>query len=511
MFNEQLMLFKLVQQLVMENGFNILHFDRPNAEVWVEKQEKRTNTLLRLSTHQFGWENQFNMDVLEADQKVRLLEKKARRKFEFHNIYIASHAPIENVENNITDSKGKIIKFYSITATNWQNAINILNEKIDGKIEHHVFEHEFTETEIAAEIEKTVYALSEYVKVQQKRAESILMYGKPMFTYILIAINVFIFILLEINGGSNNPYTLIEFGAKYNPAILEGEWWRLFSSMFLHVGILHLLMNMLALYYLGTLVERIYGKWRFLLIYLLGGLGGSLASFVFTVNIAAGASGAIFGLFGALLFFGIMYRDLFFRTMGSNIFIVIGINIVFGFTIPQIDNAAHIGGLIAGFIATTIVFVPNKNNKVVQILALAAYLILVSSLWMYGNQNDANSEIDHLNQIEQLINEEKYDEAIEETTKKIDGESSDYQAELLFQRSFAYIRLLDFDRAIEDLEASIEINDQFPVSHYNLALLYAEIGEFEAAEAAITRALELEPDKEEYLELHENIKLELNQ
>src|SRR5690554_2955076 len=111
MFNEQLMLFKLVQQLVMENGFNILHFDRPNAEVWVEKQEKRTNTLLRLSTHQFGWENQFNMDVLETDQKVRLLEKKARRKFEFHNIYIASHAPIENVENNITDSKGKIIKF----------------------------------------------------------------------------------------------------------------------------------------------------------------------------------------------------------------------------------------------------------------------------------------------------------------------------------------------------------------------------------------------------------------
>src|SRR5690625_7775775 len=97
-------------------------------------------------------------------------------------------------------------------------------------------------------------------------------------------------------------------------------------------------MNMLALYYLGTAVERIYGPRKFLFIYTLGGVVGGLASFAFTVNVSAGASGAIFGLFGALLFFGLTYKKIFFQTMGKGLLILIGINVVFGFVVPQIDK-----------------------------------------------------------------------------------------------------------------------------------------------------------------------------
>src|SRR5699024_11759336 len=179
------------------------------------------------------------------------------------------------------------------------------------------------------------------VKMEQDEKEEVkrvFSFGKPRLTFVLITVNVLLFMLLEGSGSSTNIEHLIEFGAKYNPAIIDGEWWRIISSMFLHIGMLHLMMNMLALYYLGTAVERIYGSWRFFIIYMLAGIGGSLASFAFTINVSAGASGAIFGLFGALLFFGLIHKKLFFQTMGKSLLFLIGFNIVFGFIVPQIDR-----------------------------------------------------------------------------------------------------------------------------------------------------------------------------
>src|SRR5690625_7002938 len=115
--------------------------------------------------------------------------------------------------------------------------------------------------------------------------------------------------------------------------------------MFLHIGLLHLIMNMIAVFYLGTLVERIYGSFRFFIIYMLAGIGGGVASFAFSMNVSAGASGALFGLFGALLFFGLIYKRLFFQTFGMNLLFLIGFNIVFGFTFSSIYNVLIICGL----------------------------------------------------------------------------------------------------------------------------------------------------------------------
>lgn len=145
--------------------------------------------------------------------------------------------------------------------------------------------------------------------------------------------------------------------------IEDNQWWRILSSMFIHIGFFHLLMNVMAIYYLGILVEKMYGRWRFLFIYLLSGIGGGLASFAFSVNISAGASGAIFGLFGALLFFGFIYREIFFQTLGSNVLLILAINLILGFVVQQIDMAAHIGGLVAGFIASAIIFLPKRKNS----------------------------------------------------------------------------------------------------------------------------------------------------
>ena len=121
-------------------------------------------------------------------------------------------------------------------------------------------------------------------------------------TWLIIAINVIVWLLMELNGGSENSDTLIAFGAKVNELIDQGQVWRLLTAMFLHIGIIHLAVNQYSLYAVGTLLERFMGATRFAILYVLAGLCGSLASYWFSPNaISAGASGAIFGLLGALL------------------------------------------------------------------------------------------------------------------------------------------------------------------------------------------------------------------
>ena len=121
--------------------------------------------------------------------------------------------------------------------------------------------------------------------------------------------------------------------------------------MFIHIGVFHLLFNLYALYALGPLVEGYYGHVRFLAIYLIAGLFGSLASYAFSPVPSAGASGAIFGLAGAIIVYFVRYRENFGargRAILQNMLLIIGINLVFGFTMSGIDNWGHIGGLVGG-------------------------------------------------------------------------------------------------------------------------------------------------------------------
>nr|AAC45436.1 OrfD [Cytobacillus firmus] len=105
----------------------------------------------------------------------------------------------------------------------------------------------------------------QHTKKKEEEERSFFLYGKPIATYVLLIMIAVMFYIVEQNGGSTHVLTLIEFGAKYNPAILEGEWWRFFSSMFLHIGFIHLFMNSPALFYLGGAAERMYGTSRFVL------------------------------------------------------------------------------------------------------------------------------------------------------------------------------------------------------------------------------------------------------
>lgn len=172
----------------------------------------------------------------------------------------------------------------------------------------------------------------------------------PYVTIILTAINIIVFILMTLAGGSTKRSVLILFGAKVNELILQGQYWRLFTSMFIHIGFLHLAFNLYALWILGSFCEERFGRWRFLFIYLLSGIGGSLASFYFTDALSAGASGAIFGIMGALVSYTWKQPQLWKSGFGKNLIVIIVINLVFGLVQPQIDISAHLGGLILGLI-----------------------------------------------------------------------------------------------------------------------------------------------------------------
>jgi rhomboid protease GluP len=188
-------------------------------------------------------------------------------------------------------------------------------------------------------------------------------------TPLLTGLNVLVFGAMLLSGAglwhSQNGIQLA-WGANFGPATQDGEWWRLGSAMFLHFGLLHLALNMWALWDGGQWVERMYGHFRFLLIYVVAGLAGNLLSLVVHQGqaVSGGASGAIFGLYGALLSYLWMersriqrgeFRWLFWAAIAFSV-----ATIVFGFLIPGIDNAAHIGGLIAGLL-TGILVKPNAG------------------------------------------------------------------------------------------------------------------------------------------------------
>src|SRR5947209_7723694 len=183
---------------------------------------------------------------------------------------------------------------------------------------------------------------------------------RSTFTYLFFGLNILVFLLMAFAGGSGNEPTLMAFGVKSNPAIAQGQWWRFVTPIFIHIGLLHLFFNSYALWIVGPQVEKLYGGARFVILYVLTGVAGVYGSYSYHPDtISAGASGAIFGLFGVLLVFGIRHRDaippFFKRSVGTGVLPVIVINLIIGFTIPAIDNSAHISGLLAGAALASVV------------------------------------------------------------------------------------------------------------------------------------------------------------
>ena len=199
--------------------------------------------------------------------------------------------------------------------------------------------------------------------------EKISVKDKPWITMGIIAINVIMYLVTAYlsysyaQGSIFNSDTnvLILLGAKVNNLIAQGQYFRLITCMFLHGGIVHVGVNMYSLYAIGPMVEKVYGKTKYIAIYFVSGVCASIFSYVFSTSVSIGASGAIFGLLGAVLVYAIKSKGKTGNEFIRSILSVIFINIFIGATLPNIDNFAHVGGLLGGMI---IAYLATFKSKV---------------------------------------------------------------------------------------------------------------------------------------------------
>ena len=193
----------------------------------------------------------------------------------------------------------------------------------------------------------------------------------PIVTVTLIAVNVLIWLVLELIGDTTDGEFMLAHGAAFVPYIIEDhEWWRLFTSMFLHFGAEHLVNNMLLLAVIGMRLEDVLGKIPFTVVYLFSGLCGSILSAVEDIRyadyaVSAGASGAIFGIIGALLWIVMIHKGRYESLTGKGLLFMIVISLYYGITSVDVDNWAHIGGLAMGFVLAIILY--RKPRKAVDL------------------------------------------------------------------------------------------------------------------------------------------------
>ena len=287
----------------------------------------------------------------------------------------------------------------------------------------------------------------------------------PFATYLLLVANLVIFALMERAGGSQDPTVLDKFGALFGPLVAEGQYWRLLTAIFLHIGFVHIAFNSLGLFVFGTAFERTSGPARMAVVYIGSGLAGSALSYLANPAVrSAGASGAIFGVLGALAVYLFVNRQEFGR-MGqreiTTVLFLAAINLLNGLTTPGVDNWAHVGGLIGGAalgLAIMPRYVPGPGvsyptwtgwafRRRVMIPAALGLLVLAGALVATLTLPDNPSS--HIYEAERLYEAGDLVSALAELDRAVDLDPLNGEAHLL--RGQIYARMGNTEAALADL------------------------------------------------------------
>ena len=361
-------ILKILHYFITEEDYKPVIINGLDNEIWLENMENDLK-LIRINTNYIHNEEQFKSDIF----KVKTIMKSIKRNtlsFKMttlnllldtgDNVSIIDNKNIETIKIDGLDDfkKNKFVKefFPKVKETDF-------NDKVD-----------------PVEFFKLTEDMNQNTMKKEKKLEKIFSPKKPVVTYILIVLNLMVFLYGVLHG---NDELINMFGNNYE-LVQNGEFYRLFTCMFVHADILHILFNMIALYSIGPVVERYYGKSKFLLIYLVSGLLGSIFSGVFMTadSISIGASGAIFGLLGSICYFTYYYIATLQGILRGSIMPVIIINLVIGFLSSSIDLSAHIGGLIGGILISMAIGIGDKHRKSDQINGLVV-LILMAAFLIY--------------------------------------------------------------------------------------------------------------------------------
>lgn len=369
--NNDLLIMNLVHYFITEKSYNPVVLHGINDEIWLENLDNDYK-LIRIVSHYIHNEEQLKFDRFKLKRIISNLKKKTfSLNMPVLNIYTSLG---EDVTLNDEDNNSLSLFISKVSEIENDNLTQIFPDIVE-KTKHEEKGIDLF-VKISDDINKESFAKS-------KRVEKIFSKKNPFITHAIMIICMILFIAMYIFGnGSNNIKTLIDFGGNAVIYTKMGDYYRLFTSIFLHAGIFHLLCNMYSLYVLGPQVESFYGKIKYLSVFIISGISGSLLSTALSGNntISVGASGAIFGLLGAILYFGYHYRVYLGNVLKSQIIPLIILNLAIGFTFSGIDNLAHIGGLIGGIFISMAVGVPDKSTKVDKANGYTLLLIYISFL-----------------------------------------------------------------------------------------------------------------------------------
>jgi rhomboid protease GluP len=323
-----------------------------------------------------------------------------------------------------------------------------------------------------------------------------------LFTQILVGLNVLVFAAMVFSGVSPlqpSGETLVAWGANFGPYALSNQWWRLFTCLFLHIGIIHLLFNMWCLWDLGSMAEHLYGRWSFLGIYLVSGFAASVSSIFWRPSgLSAGASGAIFGLAGALLAsFYLGEFDLPREALGGvtrSLGFFVFYNLAFGAMSGRTDNAAHIGGLLSGIVLGALIarLAPDSDAFKARLLILLVVAGMTFALFWHLRSSQA-----YLLQYEsgcQFYENGQIDQAVGELRRSI-ARNPDFAPSRLLLSEIDW-KKGDYAAAEQQLRQVVAMDPHNRAALYNLGLAQMEQHNFTAAIQSLQRAQAQEDDRE---------------
>ena len=360
--SDDLFIMSLINYFITEEDYNPMIIHGLSDEIWLENLNSDYKIVIIVNHHIHNKE-QFDFDKFKLSRIVKQIKKKT----------LSLKVNVLSIYTDIEDDKLLTDNDVHITSED-----DIINSKLPFVFPDIIEKTKREEDGIEYFI-KVSDNINKSSEVRNKKAERLFTFKKPVVTDVLILLCILIFAAMYIFGnGSTDSYTLIKFGANIDTYTKAGDYYRLITCMFLHIGLFHLICNMYSLYIIGNSVENFFGKWKYLIIYFISGISGSILSLAFSHNtILAGASGAIFGLLGALLYFGYYYRA-YLGSAGKNAIIqVILINLLIGFMVPGISNAAHIGGLVGGILSAMMVGVYDNSSKRERINGLILTILYI--------------------------------------------------------------------------------------------------------------------------------------
>lgn len=364
---KNVMTMKLLHYFIIDKNYNPIILQGVENEIWLENLDEDYK-VVRIVSNYIHNDEQFNFDVFKTNRIVKKIKKKTLS-FSMNTLSIFLDMG-DNVSYDFSNEKGNLcIKIDKEEDFKKNNILKKVFPDLSSKLKY---------SEEGFELfSKITNDINEHNRRDANRINSIFKSDFPMITYILIAINVVLYIIPLLFGEYNS---LINNFCVNASLIRSGQYYRILTGIFLHGSILHLLFNCYALFVIGSQVENFMGKFKYLIIYLFSGICGSIFSMIFSSYPSIGASGAIFGLMGALVYFGYHYRVYLGNVVKSQIIPLILLNLCIGFLSSGIDNFAHIGGLIGGSLISIAVGVKDKSSTFERIngfIISAIFLIFI--------------------------------------------------------------------------------------------------------------------------------------